>query len=101
MSQELIAGAIQKIKEALGEHAGYFEIKPDEVTLTDEDGVFSFLVKMTPESFDSDEGVVVCKPQLLQIDYVDGEYNIIVGEDHELEITFGNIYSVLFWYSQS
>lgn len=85
------------INDALGVHKKYFNIGIIE-TLVDDGDLFSVLVEISPKAdIEMEDAYVCCAPALLQFDVAEGEPVLILGEDDECSITFGQIYASLFW----
>ena len=89
------------IKEALGGHEKYFDITFGEF-LVEEEYFQAMTIGIKPRKIDVEDGEAVGEKQLIQFDVErvgdeDYEYNLVIGEDTQLDITFGNIYSVLYW----
>lgn len=97
MSEQKIETILEHIKEALGEHQQYFDITEDEILVDDVD-TFSMTVGVQPRKMKVEDSEVIGEKQLLQFDiHEDGNCILIVGEDTEWNITFGNIYCQLYW----
>lgn len=67
--------------------------------LVDEDDDYSFLLSVTIKPFSTDQGPCVPEPVIFQVDYQadDDEINFIVGEDTQQEITYGNVFSYMYF----
>jgi hypothetical protein len=100
MSEEKVKAIIKVVSDALGEDVKYFDIEKSEV-LDEEENYISATVCVSPKkdiSLPSDH-ILKCGKCYLQIDHFDDEFNLMVGEDGdvELDVTYGNIYAQLFW----
>ena len=78
----------------------HFDIEKSEV-LAEEEDYFSMTVCVKPkqEYFTDKYFKAVGGESYLQIDFIDGQYCLMAGEDAEigLDITRGNIYAQFYW----
>lgn len=87
---------IRHIKNALGAHIHSFEIRLDEVLNEDEDS-YSCTFSFEPKQVEGREYKVTGEKHSLEFCVYDGDPCLIVGEDTDVEISFGNIYAQLYW----
>ncbi len=92
---------IDAINNALGDHKNYFEIKPNEILVDDEESyaqyfTFTFIKQ---NGFILKENIPKIKIEFTIFipNTCFEEINITVNEDAEIKISFGNLYAVLFW----
>ncbi len=100
MSEEKVKLIIKVVSDALGEHVKLFDIKKSEI-LNEEENYFSMTVCISPKKDINllDDNVVTGGDCFLQFDVDNDEINLMTGEDcdYGLDVTFGNIYSQLYW----
>ena len=102
MSAEKENKILNVVKAALGGDIGFFNVEKSEV-LSEEDNYLSMTVCISPKPDAFNRADMQVKPDAekcyVQIDTFDDEFNLMVGEDgdHELDVTYGNIYAQLYW----
>jgi len=89
---------LECLKSALGADANYFNIELSEV-LVDDDELFSMTVLIEPKknAFSTLRYKVYVRKSYLEVCIIDNNKVLMIGEDIEVEISYGNIYAQLFW----
>lgn len=100
---------LKSIETALCGHWRYFEVKPADI-LVNEDNVYSQIFSFKPLDQDFEDSKLVGETHFLEIMAEDNgedegfhpfkeeiEISLIVGEDNQLSLTLGSIYSALYW----
>lgn len=91
---------LDAVKKALGKEAQFFNIIKSEA-LVEEENYLSMTVCLQPNEKELLECNMKTKNRgvYLQVDHFDNEFNLMVGEDGDTELTlsYGNIYAQLYW----
>lgn len=86
---------LNEINTALGGHAKYFDVKPNDV-LSDAEP-FAQLFSFKPKKLELEDATVKDAEYFLEFVCDGDECYLILGEDEEHEISFGRLYSSLYW----
>lgn len=100
MTQDQISnGLIAELNSLLQQYKPTFS-EPD--VLVDDEHQWSALVEITFGPYETDDGTVAPEPVTMEFQHekgIDG-YNLIVGEDDQLEISKGTLFACAYFYSQ-
>jgi len=100
MNVEKEKNILKAVNDALGKDIKYFDVEKSE-TLVEEENYYSMTVQISPKKdvLAPYDCIIKGEKHILQFDAFDDEINLMVGEDgdHELNITYGNIYAQLYW----
>jgi len=93
---------LKSIETALGQHWKYFEVEPADIWVN-EDNIYSQMFSFKPIDPKSEDSKLVGGIHFLEVMAEDNgeeqeiEISLIVGEDTQISLTAGNIYSQLYW----
>lgn len=100
MTQEQISsGLITLLGDEL---AGFGVTFSDPEVVVDEDSEWAAFVSLTFDPYETDDGLVTPDPITMEFRYnkADDEYIMILGEDYEMDIAQGSLFSCAYFYSQ-
>lgn len=96
-----VEGMLRKVVECLcggGLGPDHFDVE-DGGILDDNEERLYMLVEIVPRPFETDDGLITPHKTTVEVamEKDNGETLLITGEDTEWDLTYGNLYAVMYW----